>query len=118
MVGEAGVDVAVDFVGKASTFELGRSLLGVGGRFVAVAPGTESISVAANDLIDGGKSYLGTYDSTVEDLVQVLSWLEAGQLKPIVTRRAPLEEAAQVLHDLRGGKIVGRAVLLPGSDES
>ena len=109
-----GADIAVDFVGTRATFDLGRSLLGSGGRFVAVAPGLESVSVSANDLVDGGIAYVGSYSSTMADLARALALAEAGRLHPVVTRRAPLEEAADVLQDLRAGKIVGRAVLLPG----
>ena len=114
---DAGADVAVDFVGTRSTFDTGRSLLGPGGRFVAVAPGTEAVDVAANNLVDGGKAYLGAYSSTMADFARALSLAEAGRLRPVVTRKAPLASAADVLDDLRGGKIVGRAVLFPGPME-
>src|SRR2546430_7313023 len=107
-------DLTIDFVGTRATFDLGRSILGTGGRFVAVALGDESVSVTAKDLVDGGKAYLGSYSSTMADLARVIALADAGRLKPIVTRREPLAEAAQVLNDLRAGKIVGRAVLFPG----
>ena len=114
LVDAAGVDVAIDFVGTRATFDLGRSLLGFGGRFVAVAPGDETIAVSANDLVEGGKTYLGSYSSTMADLARVIALAEARRLKPVVTRKARLAEAASVLDDLRAGKIIGRAVLLPG----
>lgn len=114
---EAGADVAIDFVGTKATFELGRSLLGPGGRFVAVAPGSEAIEVTANDLVDGGKAYLGAHSSTMADFARAISLAEAGRLRPVVTRKAPLANAADVLKDLRAGKIVGRAVLFPGAME-
>src|SRR2546425_396561 len=117
IAGAQGADVSIDFVGTKATFDLGRSVLGSGGRFVAVAPGSEAISVAANDLIDGGKSYLGAYSSTMADLARVIALAEAGRLRPVVTRKARLSEAATVLNDLRDGKIVGRAVLFPGPME-
>ncbi len=114
---DAGADVAIDFVGTKSTFDLGRSLLGPGGRFVAVAPGRETVQVAASDLVNGGKAYLGAYSSTMADFARAISLAEAGRLRPVVTRRAPLAAAADVLNDLRAGKIVGRAVLFPGPME-
>ena len=113
----AGADVVIDFVGTKATFELGRSLLGFGGRFVAVASGSEAISVTADDLVDGGKAYLGAYSSTMADLARVIALAEAGKLKPVVTRKAPLPDAAAVLSDLRAGNIIGRAVLFPGPME-
>ncbi len=111
---EAVADVVVDFVGKKSTFDLGRPLLGHGGRFLAVAPGNETTTVSANDLVDGGKSYLGVYSSTMADLARVIALAEAKRLTPVVTRKEPLANAASVLEDLRNGRIVGRAVLFPG----
>jgi propanol-preferring alcohol dehydrogenase len=114
LASDAGADAVIDFVGTRATFDLGRSLLGFGGRFVAVAPGEEPVSVTANDLVDGGKAYLGSYSSTMADLARVIALAEAGRLRPVVTRRAPLADAANVLDDLRAGKIVGRAVLFPG----
>jgi len=64
--------------------------------------------------VDGGKTYLGSYSSTMADLARVISLAEAKRLRPVVTRRALLAEAAAVLEELRAGKIVGRAVLFPG----
>ncbi len=114
LAGDAGADVVVDFVGKKSTFDLGRSLLGHGGRFLAVAPGHETTTVSANDLVDGGKSYLGVYSTTMADLARVITLAEAKRLTPVVTRKEPLANASSVLEDLRNGRIVGRAVLFPG----
>src|SRR2546426_3410310 len=73
IAGDDGADVSIDFVGTKATFDLGRSVLGSGGRFVAVAPGSEAVSVNANDLVDGGKSYLGAYSSTMADLARVIA---------------------------------------------
>src|SRR5207245_365855 len=84
---------------------------------VALGQAGEGVSVTANDLVDGGKSYLGAYSSTMADLARVIALAEAGRLRPVVTRKAPLSEAATVLNDLRDGKIVGRAVLFPGPME-
>src|SRR5207245_208837 len=47
------------------------------------------------------------------DLGRVVALAEAGRLTPVVTRRAPLAAAAEILHDLGAGRIVGRAVLFP-----
>ncbi len=106
-------DVVVDFVSTAATLGLGRTVLGVGGRLVVVASGTEPISLTAEDIMEGGRAYLGSYSSTMADLARAVALTENGKLTPVVTRRATLEEAADVLHDLKEGKIVGRAVLVP-----
>lgn len=106
-------DVVVDFVSTRATMELGRGILGVGGRFVAVASGTEPFSLTASDIMEGGRAYLGSYSSTMADLARAVALAENGKLTPVVTRRATLEEAESVLRDLDAGRIVGRAVLIP-----
>jgi len=106
-------DVVIDFVSTAATLELGRSILGVGGRFVVVASGTEPFSLTAADIMEGGRAYVGSYSSTMADLARAVALAENGKLTPVVTRRATLDEAADVLHDLEAGAIVGRAVLVP-----
>ncbi len=106
-------DVIVDFVSTAATLGMGRSLLGVGGRFVVVASGQETLSLSAADIMEGGRAYLGSYSTTMADLARAVALAENGKLTPVVTRRASLAEAAEVLEDLEAGKIVGRAVLSP-----
>ena len=106
-------DVVVDFVSTAATLQLGRSVLGVGGRLVVVASGTEPFSLTAADIMEGGRAYIGSYSSTMADLARAVALAENGKLTPVVTRRASLDEAAGVLRDLAAGTIVGRAVLTP-----
>jgi propanol-preferring alcohol dehydrogenase len=106
-------DVVIDFVSSAATLGLARGMLGVGGRVVVVASGTETISLSAADIMEGGRAYLGSYSSTMADLARAVALAENGKLTPVVTRRASLEEAEDVLRELEAGKIVGRAVLLP-----
>lgn len=106
-------DVVVDFVGTSEAMELGRSVLGVGGRFVAVAAGSQPIALTATDIMENGRGYLGSYSTTMADLARALALAESGRLKSVVTRQEPLGNAAAVLDDLRAGRIVGRTVLIP-----
>ncbi len=106
-------DVVVDFVSTGATLKLARAALGVGGRLVVVASGSEPFSLTAEDIMEGGRAYLGSYSSTMADLARAVALAENGKLTPVVTRRASLEEAADVLRDLEAGTIVGRAVRLP-----
>ena len=117
LAGDNGADLVVDFVGSARTLALGKSILGDGGRLVAVAEGEgtdEGIPVTGADLVEGGKALLGSYSSTMADFARAIGLAEAGLLRPVVTRRARLAEASDVLRDLRAGTFVGRAVLEPG----
>ncbi len=78
-----------------------------------VAVGKEPIEVTAGDIVVGGKAYLGAYSTTMADLARTIALAESGRLRPVVTRRAPLSQAADILSELAAGKIVGRAVLEP-----
>jgi propanol-preferring alcohol dehydrogenase len=106
-------DVVIDLVSTAATLGLGRSILGVGGRFVVVAGGREPVELTAMDIMEGGRAYLGSYSSTMADLARAVALAENGKLSPVVTRQSPLHEAEEVLRDLEAGAIVGRAVLIP-----
>lgn len=106
-------DVVVDFVSTAGTLGLAHRILGVGGRAVIVASGTEPFALSAADIMEGGRAYLGSYSSTMADLARAVALAENGKLTPVVTRTASLQEASEVLRDLEAGAIVGRAVLLP-----
>ena len=106
-------DVVVDFVSSAATLSLGRGMLGVGGRLVVVASGKEPFTLTAEDIMEGGRAYVGSYSSTMADLARAVALAENGKLTPVVTRRASLDEAPDVLRDLEAGAIVGRAVLTP-----
>ena len=106
-------DVVIDFVSTAATLGLGRRILGVGGRFVVVASGSEPVELTAADIMEGGRAYVGSYSSTMADLARAVALAENGKLTPVVTRRASLMEASEVLRDLEAGAIVGRAVLVP-----
>ncbi len=106
-------DVVVDFVSSAATLGLGRSILGVGGRFVVVAAGGQPVELSASDIMEGGRAYLGSYSSTMADLARAVALAENGKLTPVVSRRDPLESAEAVLADLAAGNVVGRAVLIP-----
>jgi len=113
MAGEAGADIVVDLVGTAESLEQSRKTLGVGGRLVVVAGGDDTIPVSASGILFGGRAYLGSYSSTMADFATALRLAEAGKLRSVVSRRARLSEAPDILRDLEAGRIVGRAVLEP-----
>ncbi|MDE2963254.1 MAG: zinc-binding dehydrogenase, partial [Acidobacteriota bacterium] len=48
----------------------------------------------------------------LQDLVGAVRLLAENKLKPLVTHPYPLEEINRAMADLRGGRVLGRAVLL------
>jgi len=113
-----GVDVAFEALGRPSTFELALSLLGAGGRLVAVgiAPAAEAALVPITPLVRRGVTVRGSFGArTREDLPAVVALAAGGGLdvRSLVTQRFPLEEAAEAYRALAAREILGRAILVP-----
>jgi NADPH:quinone reductase-like Zn-dependent oxidoreductase len=47
-----------------------------------------------------------------EDLILLLNLLKQGKIKPIITARMPLNQAAQAHELLAGGSVKGKTVLI------
>jgi NADPH:quinone reductase-like Zn-dependent oxidoreductase len=50
-----------------------------------------------------------------ETLTELLDWLAAGKIKPVVAERIPLAEAARAHELLERGGYAGKAVLVPSA---
>ena len=44
---------------------------------------------------------------------QIVAWILAGRIKPHISRRYPLDEAAQALVDMGSRKVIGKVVINP-----
>ena len=42
-----------------------------------------------------------------------MDWMAEGKLRPLVSKRYPLEQTAQALNDMAGRKVVGKVVITP-----
>ena len=49
----------------------------------------------------------------IADLQQLAGWFQAGKLKPPVTERVNLDQAADAIERLAGRKAMGKIVVLP-----
>lgn len=108
------VDVAMEIVGPA-TFNSTLRSLRKGGRLVLIGNVTpKRIEINPGYLILNGLSILGSDSATREDLTQVLEWAVSGKLKPQVSQKLPLAEAARAHQILESRKSTGRIVLQPG----
>jgi len=107
-----GVRVALDFVGTNDSCSLGVSLLEFGGTYLAVGVGG-TLHLPLASLVEGERHLEGVFVGTYTDLVEMTELVLNGQVVPRIIQY-PLEEANQALHDLAAGRVVGRAVLVPG----
>lgn len=111
LTGGVGADVVLDFVGGQQTLELAAktvrqlgdlSIVGIGGGVLPV--GFFSLPYEA--------SVQTTYWGSHRELAEVVDLGARGLLRPAITTY-PLTEAPRAYQDLREGKVVGRAVVVP-----
>jgi NADPH2:quinone reductase len=115
-----GVDVVYDPVGGAYTEPALRSMAW-GGRLLVIGFASGEISRPPMNLpLLKGCSIVGAYyggfaehESTrhLELLKDLMRWLANGQIRPVITVRRPLEEAALALQEIASRRAIGKIVL-------
>ena len=106
-----GVDVVFEHVGRATWAKSVRSLAR-GGRLVtcgATTGGDAAVDLLA--LFSKQLSVLGSYMGTKSELLRAAEFFFSGQLKPVVDRTYPLEEAAAAQQRLEQSGQFGKIVL-------
>ena len=118
---DGGVDLALDFVGKAETVSQAVRSLRPGGRAVVVGMGTEGIALPPPALFAWREhAVLGSFGSTLHDLEQVIEFVSSGRLdlSGSITARLPLSgvnDALRILEDPVGDHV--RIVIVPSEEE-
>lgn len=113
-----GVAVAVDHVG-GETFERTLSVLGWGGRIVLC--GATSHHLATLNLravFFKSLSILGSTMGSLGELQRLLTFVETGELRPVVDRVFPFEQAVEAQAVLERRQNVGKIVLDMGNDSA
>ena len=113
---DGGVDVAIEFVGRASTVDAAVKCLRPGGTAVAVGVGVEPLTTIPPVLWSNNEYTLtGSYGSLPGDAEAVLAGLTDGSLTPPPITRVPLPEAAGAILAMARGerKVTGRLVVEP-----
>ena len=114
--GESSFDVVIDMVGGPQVSSL-LSLLRPGGRF-AIA-GAISGPLAEVDLRTLYLKDLTMFGCTFqEDAVfeNLIRYIEAGEIRPILARTYPLKDIVQAQKDFLSKAHVGKLVLIPPGD--
>jgi D-arabinose 1-dehydrogenase-like Zn-dependent alcohol dehydrogenase len=104
---------AIDFVGSDKTATLGYGALAKGGRLVVVGLIGGEMQLSVPTLPLKGVSIAGNYVGSLAEAKAMLSLVRAGKVPPIPVSTRPLSEAQVALDELKAGKTVGRAVLVP-----
>lgn len=109
---QGGIHAIIDFVGSPASWDLAMATLAKGAIYVIVGlfGGERTLSLATMPL--RAITVSGSFVGSRRDLIELMSLVRTGvDQMPIVTR--PLDRAHETLSDLREGRVVGRAVLVP-----
>lgn len=111
LTGQRGVDVVVEHVG-AATWPKSLESLATGGRLVTCGATTGyEARVDLRYLFSKQWSLLGSFMGTMAELHQVLKFVFAGQLRPVVDSVYPLAEIRAAHERLESGAQFGKIVL-------
>jgi len=109
----ATADVALDLVGTPTLNASLRSLR-MGGRLALVGNvSAERFELNPGFMIMREITLAGSLSASRAELAEVLGWVAAGRLRPIVAGRLPLAEARAAQARLVDKGVVGRLVLIP-----
>ena len=106
-----GADIVMDFVGEHGTPAYCVQMLRKGGTYSIVGYGG-TVAPTTLDMVFRELKIVGNLVGTYNDLAELMELNHQGKVH-ISSSTFPLANAADVLHDLDAGKIVGRAVLVP-----
>ncbi len=108
-----GVAGAVDFAGSEQSATFAFASLARGGQLViaGLIGGEMKFSLPTFPL--KGVAIIGNYVGSLAEAKEMLALVKKGGVAPIPTQERPLAEAGAALDDLRAGRTVGRAVLVP-----
>jgi D-arabinose 1-dehydrogenase-like Zn-dependent alcohol dehydrogenase len=104
---------AIDFAGSGETAALCYGALTKGGRLVVIGLLGGEMKLSVPTLPLKGVSIMGSYVGSLKEAKAMLDLVRKGNVPPIPVSTRPLSEAQQALDDLKAGKTVGRAVLVP-----
>lgn len=107
----SGAEAVIDFVGEGDAVANGLAMTRNAGYYYIVGYGGK-VEIPTMDMIVSEKTIVGNLVGTYPDLVELMALADRG-LVNLATREYRLSEANQALHDLNGGKVKGRAVLIP-----
>ncbi|MGW5363978.1 NAD(P)-dependent alcohol dehydrogenase [Actinopolymorpha pittospori] len=110
--GAQGAHVVLDFVGERGTEAQGIAMLRPAGSYFSIGYGGH-VDVPTIDLVSKEINVVGNLVGSYNDLDELMN-LTARGLVRLRTRTYPLDAVQDAIDDLESGRLVGRAILVPG----
>jgi len=111
LTGKRKLDAAIDCVGAEETIQTGIGLLATSGAFVSVGLVGTKINIPLFPFTAGELTYHGSFWANYSDLQEVLALAQKGKIQHSI-KRIRFEDVNENLELLRGGDIIGRAVIV------
>ncbi|WP_151638118.1 MULTISPECIES: NADPH:quinone oxidoreductase family protein [Noviherbaspirillum] len=124
LTGGRGVDIVYDPVGGSYSEAALRSMAWNGHFLVIGFTAGEIPKIALNLTLLKGCSIVGVWwggflrsepERAAALTRELVEWFRQGKVRPYISKRYPLEQAAQALVEVAARKVTGKIVLLPGS---
>jgi len=107
-----GIDVAIDFVSATSTLEQGAKALGRHGRLVTLGGAGQDFNISSKEMLSKELDLLGSRYVTRLEVIESMELVARGEVWPMVTEIAKLEDAERIHERVENGLVIGRAALI------
>lgn len=108
--GKSQLDAVIDCAGAEDMIKLGFSLLAPGGHYSSVGLVGDRIDIPLFPFVAREYTYHGSFWGNYNDLSEVMSLAEQGKIRHTL-KVGHLEDVNEYIELLRGGDVVGRAVI-------
>ena len=107
-----GVYAACDFVGSGKSLAFATGALAKGGKVVITGLLGGTYTTPAAMFVLKAMTIEGTLIGTLAEAKELMALAQTGKIAPLPIVERPMAEAQAALDDLRGGRVVGRVVLI------
>jgi D-arabinose 1-dehydrogenase-like Zn-dependent alcohol dehydrogenase len=103
----------IDFVGAPQTAQLGLDVLRKGGRLMLVGLFGGELRLSLPLIPMRAITIQGSYVGNLGELKELLQLAERRRIEPIPVSARPMADATRALSEMKAGRLLGRAVLVP-----
>jgi propanol-preferring alcohol dehydrogenase len=111
-----GVAAVVDFVGSAQTVSFGQGVLAKNGTLVIVGLFGGEMTVPTQFFPLRNATIRGSYTGSLQELRELLALVRDHGVRPLPVACHPMEAVPRILEEMRQGRVVGRAVVVPSAE--